>query len=185
MKRNEIFLDEAYGFLVCDIFLKYHMLNRLTFKVGLYNMFLWLSHGSRPMTGQFHDNWLRIDLEIKENHSPVHGVSPTCWVREGCYISIILNIKPKLGPKASCGWGKGKTLSFSIIIQFKGVSFWLIRMVYSFIRACPYMCVLNLWFWCFAVDRNKRHATAATVTERGMVWIECAYFINIQTNING
>ena len=26
--------------------------------------------GSRPMTRQFHANWLRIDLEIKENHSP-------------------------------------------------------------------------------------------------------------------
>ena len=61
------------------------MLNRLTFKVGLYNMFQWHFRGSRPMTRQFHDNWLRIDLEIKQNHSPR---------RDGCYISIILNINP-------------------------------------------------------------------------------------------
>ena len=26
--------------------------------------------GSRPMTRQIHANWLRIDLEIRENHSP-------------------------------------------------------------------------------------------------------------------
>ena len=51
------------------------------------------------MTRQYHDNWLRIDLEIKENHSPrcesdydykfeIRGV------REGFYISIILKINP-------------------------------------------------------------------------------------------
>ena len=46
------------------------MLNRLTFKEGLYNMFQWHFRGSRPMTRQYHDNWLRIDLEMKENHLP-------------------------------------------------------------------------------------------------------------------
>ena len=29
-----------------------------------------LCRGSRPMTRQYHDNWLRIDLELIENHSP-------------------------------------------------------------------------------------------------------------------
>ena len=63
-------LDEADGFIEGDIFVKYYMLNRLTFKVGLYNMFQWHFRGSRPMTRQYHDNWLRIYLELKGNHSP-------------------------------------------------------------------------------------------------------------------
>ena len=63
-------LDEANGFIEGDIFVKYYMINRLTFKVGLYNMFQWHFRGSRPMTRQYHNNWLRIDLELKENHSP-------------------------------------------------------------------------------------------------------------------
>ena len=33
------FLDEANGFIEGDFFVKYHMLNRLTFKVGLYDRF--------------------------------------------------------------------------------------------------------------------------------------------------
>ena len=44
------FLDEANGFIEGDIFVKYYMLNRLTFKVGLYNMFQSHFRGSRPMT---------------------------------------------------------------------------------------------------------------------------------------
>ena len=81
------FFDEVNGFIEGDI-VKYYMLNRLTFKVGLYNnMFQWHFRGSRTMTRQFHDNhWLRIDLE---NHS-----SRLMWIPEDCYISIILNINP-------------------------------------------------------------------------------------------
>ena len=99
------------------------------------------------------------------------------------YIDHLI-FKYELGPKASCGWGKGRTLIYYKLFNYKCVSFWLIRMAYSLIKACPYMRIKSVILiqWCFTVDRNTCHATTTTVTERGM---SCAYFIYIDTNING
>ena len=44
----------------------------------------------------------------------------------------------KLGTKASCVWDKGRTLKYYKLFNYKGVSFWLIRMAYPLITACPY-----------------------------------------------
>ena len=118
-------------------------------------------------------------------HRPnVFDVGPTLYKFYTNVLFLLGEFIIELGPKASCGWGKGRTRKYYKLFNYKGVSFWLIRMAYSLITACPYMrikSVILIKLWCFTVDRNSRHAMATTVTERGML---CAYFIYIKTDIN-
>ena len=86
---------------------------------------------------------------------------------------INFGVKHKLGPKASCSWGKGK---YYKLFTYKGVIQNGI-FAHNGMPFRPYMRIKSVNF-----DRTTRHATATTVNERRML---CAYFIYIKTNING